>query len=157
MLLRVDQYLLSCATNIDRIADVIRKLEPWQAKIAVGNLHDYQAQILALMQESADSDFVKQLSRAQEGHDLFKAGMLEAGARGDVDFDTIVACMEMLGEWLRLIQQWIKAMKQLAHIATQAAVTDKRVAEEIVEGELLPGEKVEPDKVAGLESGSPDA
>jgi phosphate:Na+ symporter len=157
MLLRVDQYLLSCAINIDRIQAVISKLEPWQTKIAVANLHEYQAQMLALMQGDASTDFDMQLSCAQDGHDGFKARMLEAGAKGDVDFDTIVACMEMLGEWLRLVQHWIKAMKQLAHIATQTTTSAKPVDEGSTEGELLHRETVEPDRVAGLESGSPDA
>jgi hypothetical protein len=106
------------------------------------------------MEAEAGSDFDSQLSVAQEGHDAVKAVLLKAGTRGELDFDTIVACMEMLGEWLRLIQHWIKAMKQLGHIATQTSASDKAAVVEAPEPEVLPSqEAVTPDKVPG--SGSP--
>ena len=156
MLLRIDQYLLSCATNADRIQAVVNNLESSQLMVVRACIGTYQEQLLMLMGETG-TDFEKQLVSSQAGHDAVKADLLEAGARGEVDFGIIVASIDILGEWLRLIQQWIKAMKQLAHIDSETAASDKTSSESEEETAMPHQDTVEPDKVAGLETPGPDA
>ncbi|TNF34791.1 MAG: Na/Pi cotransporter family protein [Gammaproteobacteria bacterium] len=115
-LLRVDQYLFSCANDA---ADAFR-YQPRLAEVhdepVQKALHQYRRDIYALMDVSGGSDPLQALSDIQACHDAAKAVILTAGTEGRLPFDDMIAVLDVIGEQLRMTQQWFKAMRYLAQV-----------------------------------------
>ena len=112
-LLRVDQYLFSCAHDA---ADAFR-YQPRLAELRDDGVQaaiaQYWRDIADLMDMDTGDGPLQALSEIQGRHDAAKAIILNAGAEGRLPFDELTAVLDVLGEQLRMTQQWFKAMRYL--------------------------------------------
>ncbi len=108
-LLRVDQYLVSCAVNIEIGMKKGHQVDDATLLEKQLGLSDYQAELLSALTAQEPEELQQGLSKVQGLHDHLKTKALQAGAEGRLDFEPLMQLLEILAEQLRLAQQWLKA------------------------------------------------
>ncbi len=115
-LLRIDEYLVSCANNVEDALEMSDALDLQALQAHHLDVANYLRSLLTQLNRPDPDQLQQGLVAVQTLHDHFKAKALQAGAAGQLDFDVMMRLLDMLAKHLRLAQQWLKAGHYLAHI-----------------------------------------
>ncbi len=116
LLLRIDEYLLTCAQAINTIYHQYQRLDDTELgnfKLAI-NL--YKDSVLLNTDLLSDFDLDQLQVQVKANHDEVKSKLLNLGSRGKISFTTMTAVLDILREQLYMIQQWLKAIYLLNHV-----------------------------------------
>jgi phosphate:Na+ symporter len=123
-LLRVDQYLLSCAHNLDHLHRGSLLPTALDARYEA-LLLQFQQQLLSVFTDAGSTTANLLLQQVQFGHDRLKAHLLEYAAKGELGFEQLIELLDMLSELLHLGQQWIKAQHYLRQLESDTDTVNK--------------------------------
>jgi len=129
LLLRIDQYLLSCANNAHHIFERKIGVEYNHIDTLVLEVDKYQNKILSFFEFGKITDFDQALGLVQNEHDYAKAKLLAASTDGLLSFDVLIDILDIFGEQLRMAQQWLKAMRYLKKLQLDTGTIDKKIEE----------------------------
>ncbi len=115
-ILRIDQYFLSCVNHLEHIDQKRRKLHSVDLEILSKTVTAYLAFAVEIIEDRHERNTDDSLLRIQSKHDLIKTLLLKEGAEGKLSFDVMLDLIELIGEVLRMVQQWLKALKHLNRI-----------------------------------------
>lgn len=116
LLLRIDEYLLTCAHAADAIYHQYQRLDTTGLGSFKLDINLYKDSILNNPDLFADTDHDKLQLRVKKDHDKVKDKLLNLGSRGKISFTTMVEVLDILREQLQMIQQWLKAMNSLERV-----------------------------------------
>ena len=120
-LLRVDQYLVSCAASIEHVLDRDEELDALELGVIGLDLPEFQQNLLSELRAADPEELKAALKKVQGVHDRFKAKALEVGAEGRLEFEPLLRLVDWLAEQLRLAQQWLKAGYYLERLKHQTS------------------------------------
>lgn len=118
-ILRIDQYLLSCANYVDLIRKKRGALQNIDAKACNETMDRYQSDVLSLLQYHFEDHIEEALESIQFKHDQLKATILKGGAEGNLSFETMLDLIDLAGDFLTITQQWLKALKYLQQLQNE--------------------------------------
>jgi phosphate:Na+ symporter len=130
-ILRIDQYLLSCANYVDLISKKKKSLLEKDAKTLNKIIGSYQSIILGLLQYNSENRLEDTLVSVQLKHDQVKSTILKSGAEGNLSFETVLDLIDLTDDFLTITQQWLKALKYLQQLQDEIGseisieITDK--------------------------------
>jgi len=119
LLLRIDEYLLTCAHTVNTIYLQYQHLDDAKLNTFKLDINLYKDSVLHNADLLADFDLEHLQRQAKANHDAVKSKLLNLGSRGQISFTTMTAVLDILREQLYMIQQWLKATNLLNQIDTQ--------------------------------------
>ncbi|WP_144393446.1 Na/Pi cotransporter family protein [Pleionea sediminis] len=130
ILMRVDEYLLSCANNLVLTSEQKKQL----SELGVSELNStksFESFIISVFNRPYSLDVEHSLRESQSKHDEAKASLLSESVAGNISFHGLANALEFLAKQLRMTQQWLKATRLLKKLELETETIDK-----IGEGEI---------------------
>lgn len=125
VLLRIDQYLVSCANYAEHGYEKTKRVD----KVAIKGVNEaikaYRHSVLEIIDTDNFEDVEHSLLRIQGIHDVLKAQLLNEGAEGGLSFDAMLDVIDVIGDQLQMAQQWLKARKYLQHLHVEIDSSEK--------------------------------
>ncbi|MBU2876722.1 MULTISPECIES: Na/Pi cotransporter family protein [Aliiglaciecola] len=118
-LMRIDQYFLSCAVSIERLAQQMQTRDYSASKSTDQHFIQYaeRVQTLINISRSGESQNAESLAthfnQLQIEHDKFKAELIVEGTRAHISVAQMSESIDCLAEILRFVQQWFKALTRI--------------------------------------------
>ena len=119
LLLRIDEYLLTCAQVTHDIYQQYQQLDTTELKAFKFDINLYKDSILKNTDLLTDSDHDSLQLQVKKDHDAVKNKLLNLGSRGQISFTTMTQVLDILREQLFMVQQWLKALHNLNQIELQ--------------------------------------
>lgn len=116
LLLRIDEYLLTCAQAINTIYHQYQRMGDTELEAFKLDVNLYKDSILLNTDLLSDFDLDQLQIQVKVDHDEVKRKLLNLGSRGQISFTTMTAVLDILREQLYMIQQWLKAIHLLNHV-----------------------------------------
>lgn len=123
-ILRIDQYFLSCVNHIEHLDQKRKKLHSVDLEILSKTVTVYLACSIEIIEDKHEKITDDSLFRIQSKHDLIKTILLKEGAEGKLEFDVMLDLIDLIGEVLRMVQQWLKALKYLNRIQEEIGASN---------------------------------
>lgn len=136
-LLRIDQYLLSCAKYAEHSYNKIKKLDRVAVDDIDKSIKAYNISIVEILDADSIEDIDQLLLRLQGSHDVLKAQLLNEGAEGSLSFDSMLELIDVIGDQLRMAQRWLKARKYLQYLHVEIGSSDQTSQQDLAEPESL--------------------
>ena len=136
-LLRIDQYLLSCAKYAEHSYNKIKKLDRVTVDDIDKAIKAYNISIVEILDADSIEDIDQLLLRLQSSHDVLKAQLLNEGAEGSLSFDSMLELIDVIGDQLRMAQRWLKARKYLQYLHVEIGSSDQTSQQDLAEPESL--------------------
>lgn len=119
LLLRIDEYLLTCAQSIDTIYHQYQRSDTTKLGTFKFDINLYKNSILTNTDLLATADHDSLQIEVKKDHDAVKSKLLNLGSSGQISFNTMVEVLDILREQLHMAQQWLKAMHGLHQVESQ--------------------------------------
>lgn len=136
-LLRIDQYLLSCAKYAEHSYNKIKKLDRVAVDDIDKSIKAYNISIVEILDADSIEDIDQLLLRLQGSHDVLKAQLLNEGAECSLSFDSMLELIDVIGDQLRMAQRWLKARKYLQYLHVEIGSSDQTSQQDLAEPESL--------------------
>jgi phosphate:Na+ symporter len=139
ILMRVDQYFLSCTLCTDRIADLLTKREKFKKASLEEETEKYFQNVLGFMKlscldELGTIEILNERSYTLESeHDGLKSKLILEGTRSHISVAQMTETIDCLAEALRLKQQWFKGITRLRKLQEALGSSVDITQEPIVE------------------------
>lgn len=118
-LLRIDEYLLTCAQSINTIYHQYQRLDDSELGSFKLDINLYKDSILLNTDLLSGFDLDQLQAQVKTDHDAVKVKLLNLGSRGEISFTTMTLVLDIMREQLYMIQQWLKAIHLLKHVDAQ--------------------------------------
>lgn len=118
-LLRIDEYLLTCAQAINTIYHQYQRFDDSELGSFKLDINLYKDSILLNPDLLSDFDLDQLQAQVKTDHDAVKVKLLNLGSRGQISFTTMTLVLDIMREQLYMIQQWLKAIHLLNHVDAQ--------------------------------------
>ncbi len=122
MLMRVEQYFLTCAGSCEKLAHALRNDGLLQDDVCSGDVLRFFADIHRLLESTSDlaaldeEGLVNLLSQLQQDHDQLKSALIFEATKAQIPIGHLAEYIAYLAETLKIAQNWAKAIKRLLYI-----------------------------------------
>ncbi len=123
--LRIDQYLLGCANNIEQASLQLHAQTASFSPPIADTLVDFRKASLTVLELLAEDYDDSLLADLQTKHDVSKALFLREGLEENSNFEEILQAIDLLAILLKLSQQWLKALRFLKQLKLETGTPDK--------------------------------
>ena len=130
LLLRIEQYLLTCTLLSERLASEVSTISNDLPKSIKQLLAEYLAQSEALSQHKTpltipESQYQKSAAACQFKHDELKERLLVAGTQKQISIQQMSCLLDVINVALRFTQNWHKAVLRLNTIQQQLSTSQE--------------------------------
>ncbi|KAA3640155.1 MAG: Na/Pi cotransporter family protein [Proteobacteria bacterium] len=137
LLLRIDEYLLTCAQSINTIYHHYQRSDTTKLGSFKFDINLYKDSILTNTDFLTTPDHDSLQIQVKKDHDTVKNKLLNLGSSGQISFDTMVEVLDILREQLHMAQQWLKAMNSLYQVESQTQSPDQADNPDISDDETI--------------------
>jgi len=122
MLMRVEQYFLTCANSCEKLASSLRTEGLLQDDMCSGDVRRFFEDIHRFIQTTSDlaeldeDDLAASLAQLQKDHDQLKSALIYETTKAHIPIAHLADYLGYLAETLKIAQNWAKAIKRLLSI-----------------------------------------